>query len=104
MKTQIQTNVWLKAAFMATLLVVADSALAAGGLSGGISQATSAAGQIRDGLLAIGGIVAVIYLLYKAVQAWGGRCDWGEFGMSVLYVALAGGAATLADWAWKALK
>lgn len=83
-------------------LVVATAAFS-NGLSGGISTATNTANQIRTGLMTIAGVVAGIYLLYKALQSWQGRCDWGEFGMSVLYVALAGAAVTLANWAWKLL-
>lgn len=69
-------------------------------LNGGISKATSVADQIKTGMLTIGGIIAVIYLLWKALEAWRGRCDWGEFAMSVGYVALAGASAALANWAW----
>lgn len=69
-------------------------------LAGGINKTTGIAEQLRDGMLAIGGVIAVIYLLWKALEAWRGRCDWGEFAMSVGYVAVAGGSAALAGWAW----
>lgn len=76
----------------------------ANGLEGGIKTATTAATKIKDAMILIGGIVAIIYLLYKAVQLWQGRADWGEFGMSVGYVAVAGAAATLAGWAWELMQ
>lgn len=69
-------------------------------LAGGINKTTGIAEQLRDGMLAIGGVIAVIYLLWKALEAWRGRCDWGEFAISVGYVAVAGGSAALAGWAW----
>lgn len=69
-------------------------------LAGGISKTQGIAEQLKTGMIAIGAIIAVIYLLWKALEAWRGRCDWGEFAMSVGYVALAGGSAALAGWAW----
>lgn len=69
-------------------------------LAGGISKTEGIAKQLKDGMLVIGGIIAVIYLLWKALEAWRGRCDWGEFALSVGYVAVAGGSAALAGWAW----
>lgn len=69
-------------------------------LAGGIQTTQNIAEQVKTGMLAIGGIIAVIYLLWKALEAWRGRCDWGEFALSVGYVALAGASAVLANWAW----
>lgn len=69
-------------------------------LAGGINKTEGIAEQLKDGMLTIGGIIAVIYLLWKALEAWRGRCDWGEFALSVGYVAVAGGSAALAGWAW----
>lgn len=69
-------------------------------LAGGISKTQNIAEQLQKGMMAIGGIIAVIYLLWKALEAWRGRCDWGEFALSVGYVAVAGGSAALAGWAW----
>ncbi len=83
-----------------SLLVMANPAFA--DLAGGISKATGIATQVKNGLLAIFGIVAVIYLLIKAVECWSGRAEWKELGLAVLYVAMAGGAAAVANWAWTA--
>ena len=69
-------------------------------LQGGLSTAKSNLDTIKTWLMTAAGVAAVIYLLYKAVQAWQGRCEWGEFGMAVFYVALAGGAVTIANWAF----
>lgn len=82
------------------LLTTVISPAAFADLTGGVNKAKGYAEQLRDGLLAIGGIIAVIYLLWKALECWRGRADWGEFAMSVLYVAIAGGSAALAGWAW----
>lgn len=72
-------------------------------LAGGLNKAESMATMLRDRLFQIAGFVAAVYLLWKAVQAWQGRCDWGEFAMAVVYVAIAGGSVALAGWAWTAL-
>ena len=87
-------------AFLAALALVLPNEAFAGGLSGGLSNAKSSLDTIKTWLMAAAGVAAVIYLLFKAVQAWQGRCEWGEFGMSVFYVALAGGAVTIANWAF----
>lgn len=80
--------------------VLVPSLAQAGGLSGGLSTAKSNLDTIKTWLMTAAGVAAVIYLLFKAVQAWQGRCEWGEFGMAVFYVALAGGAVTIANWAF----
>lgn len=96
-----QVNRYMKmtgVAMMATLLAI-EPALA-DQLDAGIKTVTTGANKIKTAILTVAGIAAVIYLLWKAVQAWQGRCEWGEFAFSVLYVALAGGAAVIANWAW----
>ena len=82
-------------------LILLPTVASAGGLSGGLSDAKSNLDTLKTWLMLAAGTGAVIYLLVKAVQAWQGRCEWGEFGMAVFWVALAGGAATLAAWAFK---
>ena len=74
--------------------------LAFASLDGGLATAKSNLEKIKTWLMSVAGVAAVIYLLFKAVQAWQGRCEWGEFGMAVFYVALAGGAVTIANWAF----
>lgn len=69
-------------------------------LMGGINTTKSIAQELQTGMMAIGGVIAVIYLLWKALEAWRGRCDWGEFALSVGYVAVAGASVALAGWAW----
>lgn len=81
-------------------LILLPTFAMAGGLSGGLSTAKSNLDTIKTWLMTAAGVAAVIYLLFKAVQAWQGRCEWGEFGMAVFYVALAGGAVTIANWAF----
>lgn len=71
-------------------------------LQGGINKVTGYANQLKTGMLTVGAIIAVIYLLWKAFECWGGRAEWKEFGLSVLYVAMAGASAALANWAWNA--
>ncbi len=82
------------------VMLLANPAFA--GLTGGLNKATSMATQIKTFLFGFFAIVAAIYLLIKFVECWGGRAEWKELGMSVLYVAGAGGAGYLANWAWNA--
>ena len=89
---------------LATIAMLALPSVATAGLQGGLNTVKTQVETIKNAALTIGGIAAIIYLLWKAVQAWQGRCDWGEFGMSVAYVALAGAAATIAGWAWTLLQ
>ncbi len=105
LSTQVDYKKWgLLALCAIALMMFAEPALAAGGLQGGLNTVKTQVETIKNAALTIGGIAAIIYLLWKAIQAWQGRCDWGEFGMSVAYVALAGAAATIAGWAWTLLQ
>lgn len=92
----VSTTTKLGLFLSACLLTISASA----DLAGGINKTQGIAQQLQTGMMTIGGIIAVIYLLWKALETWRGRCDWGEFAMSVGYVALAGGSAALAGWAW----
>lgn len=92
---------WGLMALTATALFVAPEAYA--DLQGGLNQAKSYTTMIRDGLFAAAGILAGLYLLWKALQAWQGRADWGEFGMACIYVAIAGSSIALANYLWTAL-
>lgn len=105
MSASVDYKKWgLFALSIAALIAFPTVAMAAGGgLQGGIDDATSAARNIVNGAMTIAGVVAIIYILWKAIQLWQGRCDWGEFGMSIAYVAIAGGSVTLANWAWKTM-
>ena len=100
MTTKI-TNSGLKFTSIAILaFVMLMPSLAFADLAGGLSEANTTLNTIKTWLYTAAGVAAVIYLLFKALQAWQGRCEWGEFGMAVFYVALAGGAITLANWAF----
>lgn len=70
-------------------------------LVGGINSAKSTVDSAITAIMAFVGILAGGYLLWKALDAWQGRSDWKEFGMAVVYVAIAGGSVMLATWAWE---
>lgn len=72
-------------------------------LQGGLTKAQNMTTMIRDGIFAAAGVAAGLYLLWKALQAWQGRADWGEFAMACVHVAVAGGAVALAGWLWTSL-
>lgn len=96
-KKNSENLVW--GAFVACALMLLP-ALSFADLNGGLTTAKSNLDTIKTWAMLFAGTGAIIYLLVKAVQAWQGRCEWGEFGMSVFYVALAGGAVTIAGWAY----
>lgn len=97
---------WMKQGAFLSMALAVEMAIAINpafaDLQGGIDKTKSYAEQVKQGFIAVGGIIAVIYLMWKGLECWRGRADWGEFGMSVFYVALVGGAAALANWAWTA--
>lgn len=69
-------------------------------LKGGLTKFQGDVVVYRDLFFGLLGVIATIYLLWKALDAWQGRADWKEFALSVLYVAIAGGSIQLARWAW----
>jgi hypothetical protein len=101
MKLLQQKNVRSSGLFVA-LLVVAGAAVAGGGGGGmgGLQTATTTATSIRDGLFTFVGVCAAIYLIYLAAMAKADKKTWGDFGMGVVYVAIAGASIVLASWAW----
>lgn len=75
-------------------------ALASGKLQGGLNEAQNNLTMIKTWGISIAAVGAIVYLLWKGIETWRGRGDWGDFGMAVVHVALAGAAATLAGWAF----
>ena len=82
------------------VLCFTQFALASGKLQGGLNEAQNNLTMIKTWGITIAGVGAIVYLLWKGVETWRGRGDWGDFGMAVVHVALAGAAATLAGWAF----
>ncbi|KVW77410.1 hypothetical protein WK99_27840 [Burkholderia ubonensis] len=76
------------------------AAVATPAVAGGLDSGTSAVTNFKVWFYSVCGIGAAIYLVYKAVEAWGERSSWTEFGKAVGWVAVAGGTAVLAPWAW----
>ncbi|SMG61569.1 TrbC/VirB2 family protein [Paraburkholderia susongensis] len=68
--------------------------------AGGLDSGTTAVTNFKVWLYGLAGIGAAIYLLYKAVECWGERASWAEFGKAVAWVAAAGATSVLAPWAW----
>jgi hypothetical protein len=100
MKSIQQKNV--RAALFFALLTVGNAALAgtSGGGMGGLTTATTTASSIQSGLFAFVGVCAGIYLIYLAVMAKADKKTWGDFGMGVVHVSIAGASVVLASWAW----
>lgn len=67
---------------------------------GGLDKAKTAADDVKTGLYAMVGVVALIYLIYLGVMAFTEKKSWADFGWGVVYVSLVGGAVALGSWAW----
>lgn len=85
-----------KATAVIALTVMSMPAFALGGLD----KAKTAADDIKTGLYALVGVVALIYLIYLGVMAFTEKKSWADFGWGVVYVSLVGGAVALGGWAW----
>ncbi|ALR03203.1 TrbC/VirB2 family protein [Xylella fastidiosa] len=80
--------------------ITSSNALASVGGLGGLTRAKTAAENIKTGLYALVGVIAMIYLIYLGVMAFTEKKSWADFGWGVVYVSLVGGAVALGGWAW----
>lgn len=67
---------------------------------GGLDKAKTAGEDIKTGLYALVGVVALIYLIYLGVMAFTEKKSWADFGWGVVYISLVGGSVALGSWAW----
>lgn len=67
---------------------------------GGLDKAKTAADDIKTGLYAVVGVLAVIYLIWLGVMAFAEKKSWSDFGWGIIYVSLVGAASAIAGWAW----
>jgi hypothetical protein len=67
---------------------------------GGLDAAKTIADDVKTGLYALVGVVALIYLIYLAAMAFTEKKTWADFGWGVVHVSLAGAALALGVWAW----
>lgn len=84
------------------MLLTSNSAFA--DLAGGLGKAESTMATIKDWGIRLAGVAAIVYILWKALETWRGRGDWGEFAISACYVAIAGASPAIANWAWTAFQ
>ena len=87
---------------LAIMLLTSNSAFA--DLAGGLGKAESTLNTLKDWGIRLAGIAAVLYILWKALETWRSRGDWGEFAISAAYVAIAGASPAIANWAWTAFQ
>lgn len=87
---------------LAIMLLTSNSAFA--DLAGGLGKAESTLNTLKDWGIRLAGIAAVLYILWKALETWRSRGDWGEFAISAAYVAIAGASPAIANWAWMAFQ
>ena len=67
---------------------------------GGLDKAKTAADDVKTGLYALIGVVALVYLIYLGAMAFTEKKSWADFGWGVIYVSLVGGSVALGGWAW----
>nr|WP_241025997.1 hypothetical protein [Burkholderia sp. Tr-20390] len=82
------------------LIAAAAAVIATPAMAGGLDSGTSAVTNFKIWFYGLCGIGASIYLVYKAVEAWGDRTTWVDFGKAVGWVAVAGATSVLAPWLW----
>ena len=93
---QVLKNAHSKAAVALLLAYAAAPSWALGGLD----KAKASADEIRTGLFALVGVVALIYMIYLGVMAFSEKKSWSDFGWGAVHVSCVGGAVALASWAW----
>lgn len=67
---------------------------------GGLDKAKTSADEIKTGLFALVGVIALIYMIYLGVMAFTEKKSWSDFGWGVVHVSAVGGAVALGSWAW----
>lgn len=92
----IKTFNYLSLALFVSLLTTPAFA----NLDGGLQKAESTMTKIKDWGIRLAAIGAVLYILWKALETWRSRGDWGDFAISACYVAIAGAAPAIANWAF----
>ncbi len=96
MKLRIKPSARLSV-LLGSTLAIASAAANAGGLDSG----TTAVTNFEVWLYALGGILAICYLLWVGFQCWSNKADWvHDFGGAIAKVAAVGAASVLAPWAW----
>lgn len=107
LKTELHTQATLKDKINHLCLVLSVMLLttpAFADLSGGLGKAESTMTTLKDWGIRLAGIGAVLYILWKALETWRSRGDWGDFAISACYVAIAGASPAIANWAWTAFQ
>lgn len=67
---------------------------------GGLDEAKTIADDVKTGLYALVGVIALIYLIYLAAMAFTEKKTWSDFGWGVVHISIAGAALALGTWAW----
>lgn len=85
---------WKEAALLASLMLFANVANA----SGFADTATTALNSIKDGIVLIIGVVAIIALIWQIAQGFMERKTWPEVFTTCAWILAAGAAPALATW------
>ena len=96
MKLSIKPSARLSVLLGSTLAVTSVAANA-----GGLDSGTTAVTSFEVWFYALGGILAICYLLWVGLQCWSNKADWvHDFGGAIAKVAAVGSVSVLAPWAW----
>ena len=67
---------------------------------GGLDKAKDTANDIKVGLYALVGVIALIYMIYVGVMAFTEKKSWSDFGWAVVHVSAVGASLGIGTWAW----
>lgn len=67
---------------------------------GGLDKAKDTADEVKTGLFALVGVIALLYMIYLGVMAFTEKKSWSDFGWGAVHVSAVGGAVALGSWAW----
>jgi TrbC/VIRB2 family. len=86
------------AALVMTYVFMANNAFA---LHGGFDTAKTDASSLQKWLYGVVGVVGIAYLSWIGLKIKAQKSTWQDFGIGVIYVAIAGGAVTAGPYAYK---
>lgn len=85
---------------LATITLLALASTPAMAALGGLTAAKTQATDIRDGIFALVGVLAGLYLIFEGVRVALDKIQWADFFNSAFKVAVIGGAIVFAAWLW----
>jgi type IV secretory pathway VirB2 component (pilin) len=103
LRSHIAKSLYVAQVAAATILCAVYSGPASAAALGGLTVAKTTADDVKTGVFALVGVLALIYMLYLGVMAFTEKKSWADFGWGAVHVSLVGAAVTLGGWAWTLL-